>query len=319
VQLSAAPGAPGDLLVVGPSAFKSPGPLSAVANQDLHGDPTEAENIIITHPDFLDQALRLKAHRERPGHALATIVVTTDQIYNEFGGGVPSPPAIRNYLRYRYANQSVTPRYALLVGDGDFDYRRIIAKGTNWVPPWETMQSFDPLNTYPSDDEFAIFNTDDRVDMGVGRLTARSSAEASAMVDKIVAYETGGVRDPWKLRFTFVADDGLAEPGVDNGFAHVNHAEAVAAYVPPLFEKRKIYMFQYPTVFAAGGRRKPGVNAAIRDQMNEGSLVVNYSGHGNPRLWAHENVFVRETDFPQLKNDGRSFFLVAATCNFSTA
>jgi hypothetical protein len=317
VQYAGTPGDPGDLYVVGPSGFRTPGPLTAVANQDLHGDPTQAENIIITHPDFLDQALRLKAHRERPGHALATIVVTTDQIYNEFGGGVPSPPAIRNYLRYRYLNQTVTPRYALLLGDGDFDYRRINARGTNWVPPWETAQSYDPLNTYPSDDEFVIFNTDDRVDMGIGRLTARSAAEASAMVDKIVAYETGGVRDPWKLRITFVADDGLAEPGSDNGFAHVNHAEAVAAYVPPLFEKRKIYMFQYPTVFAAGGRRKPAVNAAIRDQMNEGSLVVNYSGHGNPRLWAHENVFVRETDFPLLKNDGRSFFLVAATCNFS--
>jgi hypothetical protein len=318
LQVAGASGAARDIMMIGPGGFKTVSGLTAAANQDLHGDATEAENIIVTHPDFLPQALRLKAHRERPGgDALRTLVVTTDQIYNEFGGGIPSPSAIRNYLRYRYANQSAPPKYALLFGDGDYDYKRIIAKGPNWVPPWETAESYAPLATYTSEDDFVIFSADDRVSMGVGRLTARSAADAAAMVDKIIAYETSGVRDPWKLRVTLVADDGLAGPGEDNGFTHVRHAETVAARIPPEFEQRKIYLFQYPTVFAAGGRRKPEVNLAIRSQINEGTVLLNYSGHGNPRLWAHENVFVRETDFPYLKNPGRSFFLVAATCNFS--
>ncbi len=317
-QTPGVPGTASDLFMVGPGGFKTPGALTPVPNQDLHGDPTEAENIIITHPDFLPAALRLKAHRERPGSDfLRTVVVTTEEIYNEFGGGIASPSAIRNYLRYRYNNQSVPPRYALLFGDGDYDYKRAIARGPNWVPPWETAESYQPLDTYAPEDDFVIFNTADRVNLGIGRLTSRSLPEANAIVDKIIAYETGPVNDPWKLRVTFVADDGLAGPGEDNGFTHVSHAETVAKHLPPLFEQRKIYLYQYPTVIAAGGRRKPAVNLAIHDQVNEGTVILNYSGHGNPRLWAHENVFVRETDFAFLHNTNKSFLLVAATCNFS--
>ena len=317
-QTPGMPGSAEDFLLVGAGGFKTPGALSAVANQDLHGDPTEAENIIISHPDFLPAALRLKAHRERAGgDFLRTVVVTTDQIYNEFGGGVPSPSAIRNYLRYRYGNQSVPPRYAVLVGDGDYDYKRVIARSPNFVPPWETEESFDPLKTYAPEDDFVIFNTADRVNLGLGRLTCRSLAEANNIVDKIIGYELAPAKDPWKLRVTFVADDGLAGPGENNGFTHVFHAEAVAGHVPPLFEQRKIYLYSYPTVISAGGRRKPAVNEAIHVQVNEGTAVLNYSGHGNPRLWAHENVFVRETDFPFLHNANKYFYLVAATCNFS--
>ncbi len=307
-----------EFCVVGASGFKTPGSLVRMQNQDLHGDTTSVENIIITHPQFLQAALRLKSHRERPGaEFLKTIVVTTDQVYNEFGGGLQTPVAIRNYLRYLYINKPLPPKYVTLFGDGDYDYKRIISTGQNWMPPWETSESYEPLLTYASDDDFVIFTSADRVSMGVGRLAARSLQEANTMADKIIEYETGPVKDPWKMLVTFVGDDGLAAPGEDNGFIHVRHAEDVARKLPPLFQKRKIYLFEYPTVISAGGRRKPSVNEAITSQINQGTVILNFSGHGNPRLWCHENVFVRETDFPNLHNKGRYFFLVAATCNFS--
>ena len=59
------------------------------------------------------------------------------------------------------------------------------------------------------------------------------------------------------------------------------------------------------------------MNKAIVDQINEGTMLLNFSGHGNPDLWTHEHVFVRESDFPLLANKGKYFFLIAATCNFS--
>src|SRR5258708_40322657 len=85
---------------------------------------------------------------------LTTLVVVVHQISNEFGGGSPEPAAIRTYLRYRYSNGSTLPRYALLFGDGDYDYRRIVGTGPNWIPPWESAESYDPLGTYASDDYY---------------------------------------------------------------------------------------------------------------------------------------------------------------------
>jgi hypothetical protein len=317
VQLTA--GSPREIAAVGPGGWLIPGPLVSVPNQNLHGDPAEAASIIITHQDFMSAAQRLKAYREQPGiNSLTTIVVDVQQIYNEFGGGMLTPAAIRNYLRYVSANWSLPPRYVLLFGDGDYDFKRILGESSpNWLPPWEKPGSFVPYYTFPWDDAFGIFTGSDRVNLGIGRLTVRSLQEATTVVDKIIEYEQHGVADPWKLRFTFVADDGPQAPGVNDGMIHTQQADGIAGMVPLLFEKRKIYLYEYPTVYAAGGRRKPEVNAAIRNQINQGTLILNFTGHGNPRLWTHEAVFVRETDFPLLGNKGKYFFLVAATCNYS--
>jgi hypothetical protein len=100
------------------------------------------------------------------------------------------------------------------------------------------------------------------------------------------------------LIFTFVADDGPAAPDRNDRSIHMAHAEGIAAMVPPLFEKRKIYIYENPTVYTPAGRRKPTANLAIQNAINQGSLVLNFAGHGNPRLWTHEAVFVKETDFP---------------------
>jgi hypothetical protein len=317
-QLEAVAGSVRKLIVLAPSAFRTPGALVPFPNQDLRGDTSAADYIIITHGDLLPAALRLKSYRERPGtEYLRTKVVDVAQIYNEFGSGFATPVAIRNYLRHEYTNLSPAPRYVLLFGDGDFDYKRILASNPNWIPSWQTFESYYPLRTYSSDDDFVSFNTAGRVEMGCGRLTARSVEEANIFVDKIIQYEAGSVSDPWKIRTTFVADDGLAGPNEDNGKVHTEQAETISGLVPPLFEQRKIYLFEYPTVISSSGRRKPDVNAAIHDAINKGTLILNYTGHGNPRLWAHEQVFVRETDFPYLGNKGKYFFLMAATCNYS--
>ena len=317
-QLPLTAGSVRELYAVGQAGFKSPGALSHITNQNLHGDPAEADYIIVTHSDFTSAAQRLRAFREQPASNLRSLVVDVNQIYNEFGGGLPEPAAIRNYLRYVYLNWSVPPKYVLLFGDGDYDYKRIIATGPNWIPPWETFESFLPLHTYASDDDYGTFDTGRRVAIGLGRLTAHSLQEANTIVDKIIEYESNPIPDPWKERVTFVADDGLAGSGEPNNFfLHTGQAETLSGDVPPLFEERKIFEYEYPTVFTPGGRRKPEVNLAIQNQINQGTLVLNYTGHGNPRLWAHEAVFVRETDFPLLHNKGKYFILVAATCNYS--
>jgi hypothetical protein len=322
-QIVGTPGTRREIYAVGQSGYKFPGSLTSVANQNLHGDTSQADEIIIANSDIIPAAQRLQTYREHSAPLpLRVKVVDVNQIYNEFGGGLLSPGAIRNYLRYVYTNWSSPPAYAFLFGTGTFDYREILGSHIAGVPAWETDESSIPIYSYATDDDFTIFTTSDRVNMGTGRLTPRSIQEANVMVDKIIEYETRSQKDSWKIRTTFVADDALAGVGLDgrlqnDGTIHLNHAENVEKVLPSLFEQIKIYEFSYPTVYSASGRRKPDVNKAIVNQINEGTMLLNYSGHGNPDLWSHEHIFVRETDFPLLTNKGRYFFLIAATCNFS--
>jgi hypothetical protein len=137
------------------------------------------------------------------------------------------------------------------------------------------------------------------------------------MVDKIIAYETTVPFDPWRNRVTFVADDGLTSTS-DDGSLHTAQAEDLAQnYTPASYEKKKIYLVEYPTVSSATGRRKPEVNRDIVAAVNRGTLVLNYTGHGNEKLWAHEAVFTREGEIAQLTNKDKLTLVVAATCNYA--
>ncbi|MBI4810170.1 MAG: hypothetical protein HY800_01745, partial [Ignavibacteriales bacterium] len=169
-QLELTSGSVCEIFVVGQNGFKTPGVLSKVSNQNLHGDPNEAEYIIITHSDFMSAAQRLSEYRNKLSkQPLTTLVVDIDKIYNEFGGGTPTPVAVRNYLRYVYLNWTSPPKYVLLFGDGDFDYKRVLGSTTpNWIPPWESTESFNQLGTYASDDFYSIFFSGARVNIGVG-------------------------------------------------------------------------------------------------------------------------------------------------------
>ena len=74
-------------------------------------------------------------------------------------------------------------------------------------------------------------------------------------------------------------------------------------------------MAAYPVVITGAGKRIPDGNKAILNSMNEGTLIVNYVGHGAPDLWADEHIFEQGVAIPQLRND-KYFFLSAATCDF---
>ena len=316
-QAAAVSGGLREYLALGPGGYLRPASVTRRANTDLHGIADGAQMIIVTHPSLAAEANRLKAHRESfAPNSLKTIVVSVRDIYDEFGGGLPDPIAIRDFVKRAHDTWTVTPQYLLLFGDGDYDYKNITGKSHSLVPVYETPVTLDQINSYTSDDYFGLVSSDVYVDMGIGRLPAQTPDDARAVVDKIIAYETRPEFGPWRSRLTFVADDGLTTEGDDRSEHTAASDDAADNHVPGLYEKVKIYEIQYPTVIGASGRRKPDVNKAIIDQINDGTLTMNWTGHGNPVVWAHEHVFENTTTIPQLVNKNRLTFFTAATCDF---
>lgn len=112
-----------------------------------------------------------------------------------------------------------------------------------------------------------------------------------------------------------VADDEKTSTTYE-GSEHTAPSETISnTIIPQSFDFHKIYSTTYDDVITGAGRRKPDVNKAIIDAINEGTLLVNYIGHGSPDVWAHEFIFEKNVTIPQLKND-KYFFLSAATCDF---
>ncbi|MCF6268829.1 MAG: type IX secretion system sortase PorU [Melioribacteraceae bacterium] len=276
-----------------------------------------AEYIIITDKKFTEQANRLAEYRQNESpRKLSTKVVFVDDIFNEFSNGMMDPTAIRNFLKYGYDNWNIKPFYVLLFGDGDYDYFNVEeGDDINFVPTYQSKESLNTLASYPMDDYYGrISGNDEKADLAIGRLNIQTESDAENVVNKIIAYEVTD-NGLWKNLVTFVADDGLTTEGNDYNL-HTGQSERLARVrIPGYMEVNKLYLAAYPTVITGFGRRKPDVNQAIITAINQGTLIVNYIGHGNPDVWAHESVFERTSTIPSLKND-KYFFLTAATCDF---
>lgn len=309
--------------------------LERIQMTDLRVQGHSAEYIIITHDDFYNEALRLESLRENgsPGNRLVTEVVRISDIYDNFSGGLVDPTAIRDFLKYVYENwRSVPdfepPQYVLLFGDGDYDFKNIINRGDkNWIPPFQTDELttstvLDELVTRTSDSWFTYVSGDDTVmDLAIGRITAQTSTDAVNMVDKIIDYETNPSRGSWRNTITMVGDDELIGGGrpsaVDN--IHLDQAETIANLViPKSFDIKKIYLSEFPKVISASnsGVTKPAAQDALINQINKGTLIVNFIGHGNSTQWAHEVVF-HQADNDRVQNIDKLVFFVAATCDWA--
>lgn len=305
-------------LAVNQSVFKVPVNGTKIIPTDLRGNVTGSQMIVIAPREFKVQAERYVAYRSNQSpNKLSAQVFYVDDILNEFSGGLLDPTAIRDLIKFAYDNWQVKPAYVFLFGDGDYDYLNSEKISKNFIPTYQTVESLDELSSYPMDDYYVrVSGSDKRIDLTIGRINIQTLQEAETVVDKIIKYETGLEKGLWRNKITLVADDGPAAPGADDGSLHTGQSENLAYYkIPKYFDLDKIYLAAYPTVFTGAGRRKPDVNKAIIDAANNGTLILNWIGHGNPGVWAHESVFEKTTTIPQLKNKNY-FFLTAATCDF---
>lgn len=299
------------------SAYQTPINFEQVESSNLRGDLAGAELIIITHPTFSEYANEFRTYRSTSQYnSVSAKVIDVNDIYNEFSGGSLDPAAIRNFLQFAYENWNTTPFYVSLFGDGNYDYYDVQGLNENFIPSYQNTQSLHEINSFPSDDFYVrISGNDLKSDLAIGRFNIKTAENAETILNKIRQYEEDPERSLWKNVVTLVADDGPTTHG-DDGNTHTSQSERLANnVVPGYFIEDKIYLVTYPTVISGSGRRKPDVNRAIVDAVNQGTLMLNYIGHGNPEKWADEQVFTTDASIPQLQNE-KYFFLTAATCDY---
>ncbi len=298
--------------------FLQPDILGKIPNQNLHGIRS-ADMVIVTHPLFMTEALRLADHR-RNNDGLEVEVLTPEQIYNEFSSGKPDITAIRDFMKMLYdraSSESEIPKYLLLFGKGAFDNRPGDPSKTNFVPTYQSPNSLRPTQSFVSDDFFALLDDDEGeysglVDTGTGRLPVTTRGQAEAVVNKIINYNTQQKKGDWQNVLCFIADDG------DNNI-HMRDADILAEGISenkPVFNIEKIYLDAWPKKGTSSGQRYPEVNNAISERIRKGSLIMNYTGHGNELKLADENI-LDINDVLSYTNMDRLPVFMTATCEFS--
>lgn len=303
--------------------FLTPTAIGKIENQNLH-QSSPANLIIIAYPPLLPAAHRLAAYHQQRDK-ISSVVVSTDQAYNEFASGAPDPTALRDFVKMYYdkaaGDSTKRPKYLLLFGDASFDYKNRVKNNSNFVPAYENSLSLDPLSSYTSDDFFGFLDDNEdinsgaiinQLDIGIGRVPAQTLAQANAYVDKVINYTSPASFGPWRNTQTFVADD-------EDFNLHFNDAEAItqaAAVTNPLFEQDKIYLDAYAQVSTPAGNRYPDVNQAINHQIEKGTLIWNYNGHGSYTRLAEE-VVLEQPMVDNWVNPDKLPLFITATCDFA--
>jgi len=297
-------------------------PLGKVENQNLHAI-TQADMIIVSHPDFLSQAALISDfHTDQDG--LNVIIVTPEQIYNEFSSGSQDIVAIRDFVRMLYEkaiNVADLPKYLMLLGDGSYDNKNRLTGNTNFVPTYQSPNSMAVIGSLVSDDFYGLLDADEGtwnsveyVDIAIGRLPVKTQEEADNVVHKILNYNTTSSMNEWRNNLVFIGDD-------EDGNLHMKDANRLATMVDTGykdFNVNKIFFDAFIQESTPGGTRYPDVTKAINAAVESGSLVINYTGHGGEVGWAHERVLTVQ-DVNSWNNTSVSGYplFVTATCEFS--
>ncbi|NMC39429.1 MAG: type IX secretion system sortase PorU [Bacteroidales bacterium] len=289
-----------------------------VSNQNLHASEF-ADMIILTHPVFAKQAARLAGFHLR-NSGIVSLITTPQEVYNEFSGGIPDIVAVRNFIRMKYFMQKGSNRplrYLLLFGDGSFENRIPAPANPNFIPTYQSDNSTAFVSSFTSDDFYGLLEDGEgeesgTLDIGIGRLPVSDTIQAGTIVSKIINYASPANHGDWKNSVCLVADD-------EDGNTHLTDAEGLSRILSestPWINTSKIYFDAFRQVTSPAGQSYPEVTQAINDQVNNGVLIFNYTGHGNEMSLAHERVLTTE-NINQWKNGSRLPLFITATCEFS--
>jgi hypothetical protein len=294
-------------------------------NQNTFSIPKETELLVLSSPVLLASAEKLARYKTEKRGIIAK-EISTKSIYNDFSGGKQDVTAIRNFIHFQFQKAGSKLKYVILLGDASIDYKgqSIISTAlekTCFVPTYQSLESFQPLLSYASDDYYGIVgaNTDvwdestnprnADLKVAIGRIPAKSPQEANMFIQKLADYESR-IRTQIP-QLAWVADDGDAN-------IHMQDAEDFSGILESaLFpgEQHKVYLDQYPMQQANGLYTSPLGTKAVMNLWEEKADFIHYMGHGSESGWADEKLLTTN-DLIKLRNNKHLPLLLTATCQF---
>lgn len=303
------------------NSFEVPTLLGQVENQNTINFNESIEYVIVAAPAYMKAALKYRQFQVDQFGRKAN-VFNAREIYNDFAGGQPSAVAIRNLLKYltnrATQNNLVAPKFLLLLGIGNFNTKKLNIDFE--LPVYESNNSNSVLSSFSSDDFFSILNSGDDINdynkvqnlsISVGRIPARKVAEADTAIQKLINYQTNKIGGSWENKITWVADDGDYNLHLQDAESIISNLQLKASH----WNHNKIYLDLFPSQNTSAGNTYPLAFNSIQQAIQEGSVVLNYTGHGN-YLRLSEEAVISQQQFELWKNANKLPLMIAASCNF---
>lgn len=281
-----------DKTVIALTDSKKKSPVRILPYRPVDIKSREADYIIITHEDFIDSLKPLVDYRSREGYTVATVLI--GDIYDEFSYGIETPDAIKKFLQYAYNNwDNIKPEYVLLVGDTTIDFKDVSGYGENYgvknyVPTY--LYNYPGLGEVPSDNWFVDINDDTIPEMNIGRIPAKTPEGVVSVISKIIAHESFASLQSTEV--LLIADRNFE-----------NLSDSIGSMISG-YSVNKLYREDYPI--------DEEFRRDILKEINQGPLIINFTGHGSVVDWTNDDVFSSD-DIQDLQNMNYPF-VVTLNC-----
>lgn len=305
-----------EFTIASPEQMLKPSYLEVKSPGSLWNETFGADYWIVTPEEFIRPAQELARYRSNrvPGIPNARVrAVSLQKIYDDFGFGMEEPGAIKKFFQVK------RPSYALLVGDGTFDYRnnlnRVQPPG---VPPFEFGFGLIPdagdRSAVAQDVWYADLEGEGgSPDLILGRVCVRSEGEFRQFIDKLISYETVSTGF-WTRRFFLLADDEYQcypDRPDELRFRHIEQCEGLATLAGNRLDLEKVYLTEFPFL---GAKSKPGAADELLRQVNKGALIWAFFGHGSAHSLTHEEVLT-VAQAQEISNQNRVPFCFFGSCS----
>jgi hypothetical protein len=184
--------------------------------------------------------------------------------------------ALKTYFRQLYDQGAGRLRYAVLVGEGSFDYRDLLGNGDSLVPPWMAATE---QGLFGSDLGYGDLDGSGLPKVAVGRIPVANAAELDAYIAKLSSRAAQGTETLlWAADNPDAAGDFPAD------------MRGLADLAPDGVPDVRIDLGQLGL---------QGARTAFVDAWNVGASLVSYLGHGSVTRLAHEGLLTNG-DVPAL-------------------
>ncbi|NSW45769.1 MAG: Gingipain R, partial [Bacteroidales bacterium] len=204
--------------------------------------------------------------------------------------------AIKNYITTQYTNgtpQNPAPSYLLLVGD------------ITQVPTFSGTTGSHPTDTY-----YGTMNGSNDIipDMYIGRMSATSTTQLQAILDKILEYEQYQMPDPSYLQYAVMIAGVDASNAPTYGNGQINYANQ---YYTNTSNGISPYTYLYGSgspITSNSSQAAP----AIKQNISDGVGFGNYTAHCGPSGWSDPSVST--SDIPNFTNAHKYGLLIGNCC-----
>ncbi len=234
----------------------------------LNSPNNDYDFIIITSRDLKSSALEYKTYRDtNTVNPQKTLVVTNEEIFDEFGYGSPSALAIRNFIQTAYTRWSSPPRFVLLWGKGSFAPRtENFIKVLTWGYP-----ASDLLYVTYWDDNSSDFNPV----LPIGRVNVNDNDEGLLYLNKVIEYEHTPYEEWCKKGVHLGGGINASEQGAISYYlVNAQNTFEGSPYLGDIFYKQK---------------NTSNINQSyvdtIKGAIDQGVIIINFFGHSSTNIY----------------------------------